>query len=480
MKKEWALPAALALLLPILLLLGTPWGLCLSPDSIPYLLASRILAGAGSLAQLPNQWPPFYPALLALAKTATGAPELLSARLLNAALLATNVLLLAALFKRAGRPPLETGALLILTALQPSFINVHLRLLSEPAFLCLALLDALLLDAWLRGKGTWTAAALGLVAGLAYVTRYAGLFLLALNASAMLLFARPDRRTARARSAAISTAIALLPVLAWSAFNWRLGRNASGRPLAWHPADASHLLQGVRAVAAWLRIPGLLGVLLGLLMRRREPPAAPAEPPLTRVFVLYGALYLALVLLSVSVIDFTIEIDERILLLLLPPVLFLLSRAIPSSRRTRPALALIALGLAMNLRPTWLLWSESRRDGLGFARKGLSNAPIMEVLRGLPSDLRVRTNGSELFQLYLKQTPRDLPIRLDPVTQRLNERFDEEMRGMSRDADAIVLFSFITWRYYNPSRSELSGLPGFRTAYDRPDGVIWLRKGSLP
>jgi 4-amino-4-deoxy-L-arabinose transferase-like glycosyltransferase len=215
-------------------LIGTPWGLGLNPDSIYYSQAARALAEHGNIMALDSVFAPLYPILLALAQLLANDFDL-GARLLQGAFMGVNVVLIATLLKRTDQPRVIFATLLILIALQPSFIYVHLYLLSEPAFLSFALLDLLILENLVRrGNSRGLLLLLGLAAGMAILARYAGLFMLAVNVIALLFLDRNGRSLAACIPSAIwVSAVALMPISVWALFNIARFGNPVNRQLVW-------------------------------------------------------------------------------------------------------------------------------------------------------------------------------------------------------------------------------------------------------
>src|SRR5262245_38410829 len=105
---ESAVLVTLAGLAVVLLLFATRPGLGVGPDSTTYLDAARHLRQGEGLVVLEgshgtrplSHYPPLYPALLALAGTAS-ADALAGARALHALLFGVNVLLVGLLIRRA-------------------------------------------------------------------------------------------------------------------------------------------------------------------------------------------------------------------------------------------------------------------------------------------------------------------------------------------------------------------------------------------
>jgi hypothetical protein len=118
-----SLPTLLHLLLAVagalLLWMSSPWGVGVSPDSAEYIAAARRLTGPADLFNLPTQWAPGYPVLLALAYL-FGDDIFATTRLLQCVLLAANIgsgiALLRHVMGRDGLLPVSGGLVLLVSA----------------------------------------------------------------------------------------------------------------------------------------------------------------------------------------------------------------------------------------------------------------------------------------------------------------------------------------------------------------------------
>lgn len=488
-----------AICLAAIVIIGTPWGLGLNPDSVSYKLSARALVDRGDIMHLPSNWPPLYPILLALAQLLANDLDL-GARLLQGLFIGVNIVLIAMLLKRTDQPHVSIVTLLILIPLQPDFMNVHLWLCSEPAFLILALLNLLILETtFRRGNSRSLLLSLGLVAGMAITVRYAGMFLLAVNVVALVFLDRNERSiVARIRDAVSVSAVAVIPISIWALFNVMRSENATSssvawhplgesRSLAWHPLDEQHIRQAIATIGEWFHLsakPGILAVVLisGTAiwaLRTTKSISGNAPQILPRLLSIYCFAYAAFLVLSISVADFHTPLDKRILFPLLPVIPMLLVCAAKEMTKY-PFLQLmvtaaVVLGFALNVPESYSLWRESRVNGNGFASKKVQAMPIITRLKQLPEHLRISTNGPEYFLLYLKRGASFLPKRLDPNSQKFNPNYIAELQQLPVKADAIVYFSEITWRYYLPERNELAQVEGFEQVYDQTDGAILIR-----
>lgn len=490
-----------AVLAFLLVLISTPWGLGLRPDSIIYVEVARALVEKGDFMALPSHWPPFYPLLLTGFQILTS--ELtLGARLLQALLMGGNVFLIAVLLRNSNLDRGLSALFLLLVLLQPGFVEVHIYLWTEPTFLCLALLNILVLERIMRQPASFRLLLLlAVIAGLSIMVRYAGLFLVMVNGLALIFFSHPpssatvsvrwqDRsflgiRLGNVADALIVTAVTLIPMLAWSIFNRMRGVGTTNREFFWHPIGLQHLKQATSTLADWFHVPAGLGWLILILVllsalwglwqtsnRGRQ------QEPMPRLLGLYLLVYMFFLVISISIFDFYTPLDTRILIPIFPAIIVLLMYFIGQASRQAVRVILsgaIVVGLILNIPHTYNLLRESQSNGLGFADKKIQEMEIMKALRGLPPSWKIRTNTPEFFRLYLDQSGTMLPRKFNAATQRANPKFADEVQTMLKNSDALVYFSSVSFRTYLPSPQEIHELPEFRLVYAKPDGLIWVQ-----
>ncbi|MCK6539303.1 MAG: phospholipid carrier-dependent glycosyltransferase, partial [Anaerolineales bacterium] len=178
-----------------LVLQATPEGLGLSDDSIAYIAGARsILNGDGYRAawlasnKPVTHFPPGFSSVLAFLGL-FGLDPLRGTRFVNALLFGVNAGLLGILVWRM-TPSLTAG--LVIAALfvaNGDLLQVHTAAMSEPLFIFFSLLSFWMFDLYFElppssvGRGIagewWWLVACGVFAGMAYLTRYAGLALAA-------------------------------------------------------------------------------------------------------------------------------------------------------------------------------------------------------------------------------------------------------------------------------------------------------------
>jgi hypothetical protein len=358
------------------------------------------------------------------------------------------------------------------------WLRPHLVLWSEPAFLALVLLDVALLHALAARATAGRLALLAAVAAAALLLRYAGGFLLLLNAFALTLWTmRGSRPSRRLWIATAVTAASASPLAAW--LLWRhLSGSAAARSLAWHPPDFG-AFSGVGAtIAGWYPLPATawpLGLAL-LALAFAAVRFAEAGSPARWLAAAIGA-YLVFLAGSLFLFDANMPLDDRLLLPVFVLVVLLLFAAACQARRTAarllfalPLLALVA-GLGGGVR----LWSASRHEGIGLASRQMRELPVLAHLASLPPQWRIVTNGPELFTINFARDASMLPRGVEPRTRRANPRFVEQMDRVGTQADVIVWFQPMQFRSYLPPPDVIDQLEGFRRVYSAPDAVVWTR-----
>ena len=466
----------LAILGAYLIFKATPDGLGLSDDSIAYIAGARsLLAGHGYReAWLETNgpvthFPPAFSGALTLIGLA-GADPLNGARLLNTLLFGINAALLGLLGWKMTKSSVAGIALAALFVVNDSLLRVHAVAMSEPLFLFFSLLAFLCFDFYFGVREFAPAnpaasprapelllLATGLLASLAYLTRYSGLALVATFIVALILL--NDAWKERIASSLIFLAGFAPLALAWSIRNRIVAGNATNRTSVWHPVTSETLEQGLRTfseflvpVEEWRRelfkspnifvgmiVIVLLAVLTWILvngLRKFFKPSTPMPEVIGFTNGLYIFGYLASVLFSISLFDASTPLKVRILApVYLPLLLLLVNAGVWMWKRFGRAgqgivavagliiFSVSAVGQARTV-------TELSKGGTGFASFKWYDSKVMDYLRDLPAGTIIYTNEPGAVYLYTGHPCRVLPTRFDPVT-------GMEVSGFERGAEIV-------------------------------------------
>jgi len=445
-----------------LLLQATPEGLGLSDDSIAYIAGARsMLAGDGYReAWLASNgpvthFPPGFSSVLAFFGL-FGLDPLRGARFLNALLFGLNTGLLGILAWRM-TPSLTAGFVLAgLFIMSGEMLQVHAVAMSEPLFIFLILLSFWMFDLyferhnhllWLIACATFT--------GMAYLTRYAGLALVATFVVALLILHSDWQR--RIRSVLIFIAGFLPWALGWAIRNRSVADNITNRVLAWHPITTDNLKIGrseasqfLIPVETWQReifkqpylvellIVLTLGtVLVWLSLKSWEYISKPQQTskeergvqgvlgviPFTAGLFIFA--YLASIVASMTMFDAATKFKLRILSPVYACLFILLIYAgVWLRNKNRPVIIILTIiFLGLSIYKQFNIIEHWSRSGLGYASFQWYDSQAMAYLRELPASVKIYTNEPGAVYLYTERGALVLPDRYDSA------------RGIDRSAD---------------------------------------------
>jgi hypothetical protein len=354
-------------------------------------------------------------------------------------------------------------------------LQVHTAAMSEPLFIFLSLLSFWMFDLYFElppssvGRGIsgewWWLAACGALAGMAYLTRYAGLALVATFLVAIVIL----RSTWRKRFTSIGIFLAgFLPfALGWALRNRLIAESATNRAFVWHPITEENIRLGVYTfssflipVEEWRRslagldwvLPGLIALVLGAvlvwtLLRAWKYFSKPRQASdlkrggresrevISFTTGLYIFAYLASIVASMTMFDAATKFRLRILAPAFVGLLILLVALGIGLRKNYRPLVVVALVFVLGLSvykqsATFTHWSQG---GLGYASFQWYDSQAMAYLRDLPGDVSIYTNEPAAVYLYTGRGARVLPSRYDSATAQERTGFDESVAAMQDD-----------------------------------------------
>ena len=459
----------------LVVLRATPEGLALSDDSIAYIAGARsMLAGQGyreawlASNQPVTHFPPAFPFVLTLPGL-LGADPLNSARYINALLFGLNAGLLGVLAWRM-TPSLTAGVVMAaLFVLNSELLQVHTTAMSEPLFIFLSLLALWTFDLYFERHNHWLWLLFcGTFVGMAYLTRYAGLALVATFIVALVIL-RPDWRK-RFVSIGIFLAAVSPWIIGWAIRNRLVAENTTNRVLAWHPITADNLQTGVRVfsevfipIEAWRRemlkqaglveamiLIVLVAVLVWVSVKAwkyfSEPQLVSAEEKMdagSREIIpftsgLYLFAYLASIVAAMTMFDAATKFKLRILSPVFVCLLILLVYlGIWLRNKNRVAVILLTFALiSLAFYKQFITVNQLSKGGLGYASFQWYDSKAMEYLSELPEDVMIYTNEPGAVYLYTGRGSYVLPDRFDSATAQMRAGFEEGVTKMQSEINA--------------------------------------------
>lgn len=465
----------------ILVLRATPEGLGLSDDSIAYIAGARsMLAGDGyreawlESNQPVSHFPPGFSSVLAFFGL-FGLDPLRGTRFVNALLFGINAALLGILVWRM-TPSLTAG--LVIAALfvaSGDMLQVHTMAMSEPLFIFLSLLSFWMFDLYFElppssvGRGIsgewWWLVACGVFAGMAYLTRYAGLALVATFIAAIIIL----RTSWKKRFTSIGIFLAgFLPfALGWALRNRLIAENVTNRALVWHPITAENITIGLRTfseyfipVEAWRRevfkqtgiVEGMIVLVLGAVLiwalRRAwkyisKPRQASdlkrggkeSREVISFTTGLYIFAYIASIVASMTLFDAATKFRLRILSPVFVGLLILLvAFGIWMRKKQRPLVILVTvLLMALSVYKQSVTFAHWSQGGIGYASFQWYDSQAMAYLRDLPDGVSIYTNEPAAVYLYTGRGARVLPTRYDTATTQERPDFEAGILNLQND-----------------------------------------------
>ena len=471
------------------------YGPGLDPDSMAYAGAATSLSHGRGL-QVPlgkweqpdstvelTLWPPAFPAAMAIPQSLGVSPNL-SARLVLAASAAATLALTGLILGGALSIPALVVALTVIL-ITPSFVAVHLSVLSEPLFIAAL---ALTLFSMVRGRPVTAAAG----ATLAVMTRYAGAAAAIATAIWFLFFDRGDLKRRFAR-AAISSAPAALAFTLWLIHNSQVKVVQSGIAVGYHGGIASTLREGIETILSWVA-PGATVAAAGFIafialvalaaasfagLRRNArhvgvtDAGAPRVPAASAVLL---ASYLAVLICSRLFVGGAIRFDARIL----SPAIFLLEAVlIPLVASSFAGRARILQSVGAVAVTAWMAAAiaaegpvvlDSIQDGNDFAASDWRESPTIDWVEHEGKRYAIYSNWPAAIFFDAHRYAFDIPTSTNPDTL---ARFGEILH-----ARGGVLAAFGESNFDYPAIDSIAAGAGLVKLYTFPDGAVWASKSA--
>lgn len=503
--------AGTAVAVGAILLAATRWGIGVSYDSVFYLSAAdnllhglglSRLGGGGEVIPL-THFPPLYPLLLAAGSWLSPLSTSAVARWLATFAYAGLAILSGLIVKKVTNSSVAGASAAGVVASSPVFLEVDAWAMSEAIYL-VSMLTGLWLLASYSSTGGWRLLIWAAVfTGAAYATRYVGASLLATGLIVVWLSGNRPRTARLVRMCAYGMGSAL-PALAWMTRNILLTGMTTNRTLVFHPlgraklSEAAHTLAGLAlpdGISVWLRLAVALIALAGLLFywlrawwrsARTAPIAWDGASRLAGIFSLHAVIYAGLLVVSLSFLDASTRLDDRILSPLWLLVILLAGLAAGrwlsaggQPNWTRWTLAAFGVGLVLtaSLR-TYSQASSGFDHGLGFNSRAWVTSPTVAWVQSLDPSASITSN--EAFPLYYL-TGRPVywaPEAIDPVKGEPRSDLKDELDAMQARLAAgnayLVIFHPDKLRFEMPPIETLTA--GLQPILKTADAVVYSGK----
>jgi hypothetical protein len=364
-------------------------------------------------------------------------------------------------------------ALALLFVSNASMMRVHAVAMSEPLYISLSLLGFIAFHRYFENLEDRWLFLTGALCGMAYLTRYAGLALLATFLVALILLCEAWQQPFKR---AVIFILGALPfMVGWAIRNELVADNATNRQLIYHPLSAENISTGIYNLSEFLipvetwrraviKVPNLIGwivlalglvILVWLLYRGlgkflRQSTGRPEILGFTSGLYIFG--YLASIFSSMLLFDASTKFKLRILSPVYVSLLVLLVVLAHWLWQRRAiiwrgfAVLLVLTVLALSASETYGVVNQLRRGGQGYASFQWAESEAMAYLRRLPEGTRIYTNQPGPVYLYTDRPGFVLPDLVDAVTGLPREHYEEGVKVLRSEVlegkAVLALFKF--------------------------------------
>ena len=470
------------LLLACILILGafifiktTPSGIGLVSDSVNYINGARSIAegkgyyresGGGTIKPITN-FPPLYSILLSV-PILFGAGGIQAAWAFSLIFYLLNITMIAILVRAVTKNGwLGLAGSLLFCASKP-FLYFQVFAMSEPLFFFCTLMALYLLWLGFQTDSSIRWLLCGVFCGAAFLTRYVGVVSLAVTVG-ILLFLPPARvRRMKAIGWVLLGSVPLM--MSWLIRNLIVSGNVTNREAYFHPLSGEEIhtgimifwrwiyperYQNVTTPVSWMRLGiiliGIAGVLFlaGTFLLSVRKKDISNEMRMIWAFVLYLFVYLAVIFITITFLDWSVNIEERILFPCLMVMLLTLLTLIGIFLRKKkifPVIGLLAVyGFLLITSSQDLIQFIPRfgEVGYGWAWQGWEDSPAMNLIKELPADTVIYSNQPEAVSLIAGRGAYALLDPIDPSTGLKRPGYDETMatiRNQVIQGEAVLVF----------------------------------------
>ena len=483
-------------------------GVGISPDSVVYLGAADSIASGNGVPTVAFHYtplipagapltifPPAYPAFIA-GLIRLGLPVLTSAKWFDVMMMAATVFMIG-LFTclvTEGSVPATLGSILLFSS-STDIWNIYTMAWSEPPFILLCLAAFVLLVTHIAKPNYFLLICASLSAGLAVMTRYVGVTIIAPMILTILVLGTGRLRD-RIKDSLLSIGVSGLLPAAWLIRNMVLANSATARSLAFHPPGKSDLSMLIDSLLMlWMPWDGLFGprvvlfalagglvtLVAGLAIRRSKPHWQAAAPLLAAAF---AAIYILFLLTYNTFVSPVGELDFRKLApfyvfvnLLAVIAGYQVAKSVSSRLLWRGFLSLVFVLACVNGLRALPYIIQRHQDGSGYASREWAGSGTIEFLKRSADQRTIYSNGVDAVSFLTGKNVERLPFKIDPVSSQTNREFDRQMATLNNDVmqhrALIVFFDTIDWRYYLPSRAELEETYKLPLMVRLDDGAVY-------
>jgi len=469
-----------------------------APDSILYLGVAHNMATNHTMTVPFGVWmnetithyPPGYPALIATFSRLTGTTVLLAARLLNAILISTLIVLTiwsVSRLRQKNQFLSYIGGLILLTSIP--LTSYAITASSEVAMLAFGLVSCITAYLYQKTKKCLYLVLCVVCLWLTTLTRYAGIAYLGAISIYFLFFTRPARQTRWITLGAMI--LAALPITLWVVKTTHVNGRLMDRVMLYHGTPLPTLARNVFVgIGAWTNQQhdlfsfGALVLLVIIfclfLYQKRTTKIQKIQHHAFLLMLLFSLTYLATIGISLFFFDAALFSDPtRMLIPLLVPSILFLTGVVDTKKEWENSLLVRAcvVGATIAYLLLFTTWATNTvKNGIGYATPGWKNASIFPIVSRTHPQSLLYSNSPHLLFLYTTRYAHELPIKYSMTSKEQNqtykEEMDEMMTQMARNNGYLVYFKNVSGQRL-ASLEELTKIPEFYTITETPEAILF-------
>ncbi|MFN3307760.1 MAG: phospholipid carrier-dependent glycosyltransferase [Anaerolineales bacterium] len=417
-----------------MVLYATVWGAGWVADSYQYIGAARNLAHRGVLAYPGSggylvplaHYPPAFSIALAVFEW-WGLDAYATVRYFHASLFGLTIILVGITVFRVTRSSWGSLFAALLTLFSAALLERHAWALSEPLFIAATLGGFLLVDAFYQTNRKIFLIYSLICLTIAWLTRYVGVVAI-VTLICVLIFFRQQEWKQTLLSVGLTILIPTVPMLLWMVRNFQAGNQFFNRNPTYTPLGTKNWLSIIQTLAEWilpdrivngrekwLVIGGIIALVVIMVWwlsegRRRKVSSRYIfrSIPLIPLYVLFGVLYIPVVILSKLFFDPMIGFTERILIptqlvvLIVFPILLTMVGKHWGKIGKIIAILVAFLLLLYYTNESVIRLQKLHKQGLGVANRRWHESQVIKALQKLEEG-RIFSNSLSTMYLWRRE-----------------------------------------------------------------------------
>lgn len=491
--KTYAIPAILLLIFcSVFVFFTTPYNLGISHDSVFYIeAAENFSAGNGIIddnGKLVNHWPPVYSIVLGISSLLTGLEVISLGIGLNIFLIILFGILFFFILKELGLNLIVSNLmlLLLLTGLP---LTVYRCFWSEGLFFVFLLTTLYLIISWAKKKELNLVLLAGLISGLFFLTRYAGIGFIGGFSLYILLYKNTLKNKIKALAAYLVPTIVVFFI--WYFYTKSFGQPSINRKFIFHLVEIAKIKAGLLSIFSWfindvyLYFSASLIFIIGVfyiikiklnydsfkLYFRKH------RSIVSLLFTLI-AIYPFFLLFSISFFDPTTPLNTRILAPLYPLILIITGVLVNfffELNYKDISYLLIFILVFNSAASSFTVWKSHFKRGLGYNSKAYQQSDILKVVPQ-NSDLILFSNETSALRFYSKSKTKHLPRKFInrqlEKNIKLPERIQELKNLLDKAKGQIVYFNTLNDGHFMTKEELLNEFTDYKIKHYEKGVII--------